>query len=62
MSQIESIGGGRVGVGGEWGGCGCGAKGGLKHPFRLKEQSRAFSKRHELIQSTRDAQTAVRSS
>ena len=41
---------------------GCGAEGGVKHPFGPKGQCRAFSKCHELIQSTREAQTAVRSS
>ena len=44
------------------GGGGWGAVGGVKHPFRLKGQCCAFSKCHELIQSTREAQTAVRSS
>ena len=44
------------------GGGGWGAEGGAKHPFRLKGQCSAFSKCHELIQSTREAQTAVRSS
>ena len=43
--------------GGEWG-----AKGGAKHPFELKGQCCAFNKWHEPIQSTREAQTAVRSS
>ena len=47
------------GVGG-WGGWG--AEGGVKHPFGLKVQCCAFSKCHELIQSTREAQNAVRSS
>ena len=46
-----------MGCGGRWG-----AEGGVKHPFGLKEQSCAFSKCHELIQTTREAQTAVRSS
>ena len=41
---------------------GWGAEGGVKHPFGLKGQCCAFSKCHELIQSTREAQTAVRSS
>ena len=46
-----------VGSGGGWG-----AEGGTKHPFGLKGQCCAFSKCHERIQSTREAQTAVRSS
>ena len=58
MSRIDSIGGGQVGGG--WGGWG--AEGGVKHPFGLKGQCCAFSKCHELIKSTREAQTAVRSS
>ena len=45
-----------VGAGGEP------LKGGVKHPFGLKEQCCAFRKLHELIQSTGEAQTAVRSS
>ena len=49
--------GGGVGGGGGWG-----AEGGVNHPFGLKGQCCAFSKCHELIQSTREAQTAVRSS
>ena len=49
--------GGGVGGGGWWG-----AEGGVKHPFGLKGQCCAFSKCHELIQSTREAQSAVRSS
>ena len=44
------------------GGGGWGAEGGAKHPFGLKGQRCAFSKCHELIQSTREAQTAVSSS
>ena len=44
------------------GGGGWGAVGGVKHPFGLKGQCCAFSKCHELIESTREAQTAVRSS
>ena len=44
------------------GGGGWGAVGGVKHPFGLKGQCCAFSKCHELKQSTREAQTAVRSS
>ena len=44
-------------MGGGWG-----AEGGVKHPFGFKGQSCAFSKCHELIQTTREAQTAVRSS
>ena len=44
------------------GGGGWGAVGGAKHPFGLKGQCCAFSKCHELIQSTTEAQTAVRSS
>ena len=44
------------------GGGGWGAEGGVKHPFRLKGQCCAFTKWHERIQSTREAQTAVRSS
>ena len=51
ISRIKSIGGGRVG-----------SEGGVKHPFRLKEQCCAFRKLCELIQSTGEAQTAVRSS
>ena len=43
-----------------WGGWG--AEGGAKHPFGPKGQSCALSKCHELIQTTREAQTAVRSS
>ena len=43
-------------------GVGWGAEGGLKHPFGLNEQCCAFTKGHELMQSTREAQTAVRSS
>ena len=46
ISQIESIGGGRVGVGG---GSGWGAKSEVKHPLRLKEHCCAFSKRYEVI-------------
>ena len=46
-----------MGGGGDWG-----AVGGVKHPFGLKGQCCAFSKCLELIQSTREAQTAVRSS
>ena len=59
ISRIESI-----GVGGwEEGGVGrWGVEGRLKHPLGLKKQCCAFSKWHELIQSTREAQTAVRSS
>ena len=48
--RIDSIGGG-------WG-----AQGGAKHPFGPKGQCCAFSKWHERIQSTRESQTAVRSS
>ena len=48
--------------GGVGGGGGLGAEDGVKHPFGLKGQSCAFSKCHELIQTTREAQTAVRSS
>ena len=44
------------------GGGGWGAEGGVKHSFGLKGQCCAFSKCHELIQSTREAQTAMRSS
>ena len=44
------------------GGGGWGAEGGAKHPFGLKEQCCAFRKLRELIQSTGEAQTAVRSS
>ena len=44
------------------GGGGWGAEGGVKHPFGLKGQCCAFSKWHERIQSTREAQTVVRSS
>ena len=49
--------GGGVGGRGGWG-----AEGEVKHPFGLKEQCCAFRKLRELIQSTREAQTAVRSS
>ena len=45
-----------MGGGGRWG-----AEGGVKHPFGLKEQCCAFRKLHELIQSTGEAQTAMRS-
>ena len=69
ISRIESIGGGWVGGGwGGWegggvgGGGGWGAVGGLKHPFGLKGQCYAFSMRHRLVESTREAKTAVRSS
>ena len=48
-------------MGEKWGGR-WGAEGGIKHPFGLKGKCCAFSKCHELIQSTREAQTAVRSS
>ena len=51
------MGGGGVGSGGGWG-----AKGGVKHPFGPKEQWCVFRKWHELTKSTREAQTAVRSS
>ena len=44
------------------GGGGWGAEGGVKHSFGPKEQCCTFSKRRELVQSTREAQTAVRSS
>ena len=44
------------------GGGGWGAKGGVKHPLGVKEQCCAFRKLRELIQSTGEAQTAVRSS
>ena len=40
VTQIESIGSGRVGE--EWGGWG--AEGRVKHPFELKEQCCAFKK------------------
>ena len=46
-----------VGSGGGWG-----AEGWVKHPFGPKEQCCAFRKLRELIQSTGEAQTAVRSS
>ena len=46
-----------MGVGGRWG-----VEGGVKHPFRLKEQCCAFNKGRELVKSTREAQIAVRSS
>ena len=49
--------GGGVGGGGGWG-----VVGGVKQPFGPKGQCCAFSKCHELIPSTREAQTAVRSS
>ena len=49
-------------MGGVGGGGGWGAEGEVKHPFGLKEQYCAFRKLHELIQSTGEAQTAVRSS
>ena len=45
-----------VGVGGR------GAEGEAKHPFGPKGKCCAFSKWHERMQSTREAQTAVRSS
>ena len=51
------MGGGKVGGGGGWG-----AEGRVKHPVELKEQCCAFSKWHELIKSTREAQPAMRSS
>ena len=59
ISRIESI-----GVGGWEGGGGSGweAEGGLKQPFGLKQQCRAFSMGQELVQSTGWAKTAVRSS
>ena len=47
-------------VGEGWGGWG--AEGRVKHPFGLKGQCCAFSKCHEWTRSTREAQTAVRSS
>ena len=59
ISRIESIGGGRAGGG--WGG-GWEAEGGLKQPFGLKQQCCALSMRHRLVESTREAKTAVRSS
>ena len=54
------MGGWEGGWGGRWGRVGSRRWG--KHPFGLKGQSCAFSKCHELIQSTREAQTAVRGS
>ena len=54
ISRIESIGGG-------WGG-GWEAEGGLKQPFGLKQQCCALSMGHRLVESTREAKTAVRSS
>ena len=62
ISWIESIGGGRAGGG--WGGGGGGweAEGGLKKPFGLKQQCCALSMGHRLVESTRKAKTAVRSS
>ena len=59
ISRIDSIGVG--GWEGRWGRVGSRRRG-VKHPFGLKGQSCAFSKCHELIQTTREAQTAVRSS
>ena len=44
ISQIEFIEGGEWEGGGMGGGNGRGAKGGVKHPFRLKGQCCAFSK------------------
>ena len=44
------------------GGGGWGAEGGVKHPFGLKEQCCASNKRGEVLKSTRETQTAVRSS
>ena len=62
ISRIESIGGGWAGGG--WGGGGGGweAEGGLKQPFGLKQQCRALSMGHRLVESTREVKTAVRSS
>ena len=62
ISRIESIGGGQAGGGGVGGGGRWGAIGELKHPFRFKEQCCTFSMGHKLIQSIREAKTAVRSS
>ena len=59
ISRIESIGGGLAGWG--WGG-GWEAEGGLKQPFGLKQQCCALSMGHRLVESTREAKTAVRSS
>ena len=58
ISRIESIGDGWAGGGGG----GWRAECRVKHPFGLKEQCCAFRKLRELIQSTREAQTAMRSS
>ena len=55
ISRIESIGGGRAGGGWE-------AEGGPKQPFGLKQQCCALSMGHRLVESTREAKTAVRSS
>ena len=62
ISRIEFIGGGRAGGG--WGGGGGGweAEGRLKQPFGLKQQCCALSMGHRLVESTREAKTAVRSS
>ena len=62
ISRIKSIGGGWAGRG--WGGGGGGweAEGGLKQPFGLKQQCCALSMGHRLVESTREAKTAVRSS
>ena len=62
ISRIESIRGGWVGGSEVEGGSWWGAVGWLKHQFRLKEQCCTFSMGHKLIQSTREAKTAVRSS
>ena len=44
------------------GGGGWEAEGGLKQPFGLKQQRCALSMGHRLVESTREAKTAVRSS
>ena len=71
ISRIESIGGGRAGgrdrgrAGGKGpggGGGGWEAEGGPKQPFGPKQQCCALSMGHRLVESTREAKTAVRSS
>ena len=62
ISRIESIGGGRAGGGWGEGGGGWEAEGGLKQPFGLKQQCCALSMGHRLVESTREAKTAVRNS
>ena len=57
-------GGGEAGAGGRGvggGGGGWEAEGGLKQPFRLKEQCCTFSLWHKLLQCTKEANTGERS-